>query len=481
VMEMNNGSTVFAEEDIDINALREKLLDLREWREHEGIPAIQRNEILQNTIDIRDIQNEKLQQELDTLRMESSHYTEEIEKLKADNKDLVDEIYAIRQQDDVHELTNKALLEKDQCIEILQNDLEKSQAAFQMQSKRNFEMAQINQLLNAENKQYQLILDRLQRDETSLIEKIAVYSEELRTHQLQYALLHREKEELDLEATRATLHAQQLSSQIHDVQNALQISLSHNPKENSLESDELAAFGVGNLAQNQKTMKFKDLSATDRSMRLINSPSEHTVDTEPDDIMITELESPTAYDMNQSQRGSDGSGIGSRQSHQSRASGHSTTATQSRASVGSQNPRFYDYNSNQGFYGLEQTANHTSVLSDCEEEANEEMMAFQQEFEDRIANVRETLYEQHQRELQEWQRKVEAANEQMICYKRKYLQTQTELKQMRDERDGREGGMDADDETTLICGRRKSRSRGSRTPMDGVEERNCIVFGWTAW
>ena len=126
-------------------------------------------------------------------------------------------------------------------------------------------------------------------------------------------------------------------------QNALQISLSHNPKENSLESDELAAFGVGTLAQNQKTMKFKeDFGNTDRSMGLVGSPSEMT---EPDDIITTASANPYDLTQTQSQRGSDGSGI-SRQSHQSRASGMSNT--QSRASVGSlKGPRFYDYHSNQ--------------------------------------------------------------------------------------------------------------------------------------
>ena len=333
----------------------------------------------------------------------SDNVSIQIVKLKQDNKDLLEELTAIHQQEDGLELTNKALYEKEQIIEILQNDLEKSQAAFQMQQKRNMELSQMISLLKAENKQYAMILDKLQKDETSMKDKIAVESEELRTLQLQYALLHREKEESDMEATRATLHAAQLSSQIHDVQNALQVTLSHkvpNGDNDSLETDEFAAFsGVGQLSQNNKTMKFSaptspldamtglvERGATDRSMRGFFgfAASDQTLETEA----IDDISTPEPYALKK--RESD-DGSGTHHSSGSAYDGHRS------AKSGSVNPKFYDYNSNPGYFNLEQNTGVTSVLSDCDEvDEVDASLAFHQDFEDRINAQRETLLDQHQ-------------------------------------------------------------------------------------
>lgn len=302
-------------------------------------------------------------------------------------------------------------------------------------------------------------------------------SEELRTLQLHYAELHREKEASDLLATRATVHAQQLSTQIHDVQNALQLSLSNKPDESALAADELAAFsGMDGLTHNNKTMKFSapsspldllsGMGGTDRNMRLFGFARSDIGTERSDPDMASD-----PYDR-ASKRGSDGS----RQSHQSRQSG-------TVGSVGT-NPAFYAYSSNPGYFNLDQgQTTHTqkdSILSDCEEEDDAKFVepglgGLQEDFEERIAELRKELQAKHEREMyslmREWEMKMADTSEQMTMLKRRLLESKAEVKELKTIRDGKEGG----NETTL-----SRRSRNSRSPRDGTEK-NCIIFGWTAW
>jgi len=431
------------DDEIDITALRQELLELREWQEQEGLPAMQRNEVLQNTIDIRNIQNEKLQQELDTLSIEMHHYTQEMIKLKQDNQDLLDEMNTFDRQASLPQLTSKALIEKDQCIEILQNDLEKTHAAFEMQQHRNAELLQMNTLLRAENKQYAVILDKVQKEESSLKDKIAVEADELHTLQLKFSELHREKTESDLLATQASQHAQKLSSQIHDVTSALQLqlSLSGKPGDDEKQNDELVAFGgVGPLAKN-RTIKLSanqietgpsSPMSTGGLTGLSQFPFGNTDRTEPDEL----------YDR---KRSSDGSNGGSRQSVVS-LNGH---------------PRFYAYSSEPGYF-LEDGRKDSVDLNEEHDE----------EFEERVASLRHSWNVQHELEMRELEARVAEANAQRIAYKRQLLETRAQIKELREKVDGKEGGAE-----TTLCKRQRPRTLQNE---DGAEK-NCIMMGWTVW
>jgi len=396
----------------DINALRKELLELREWRDQEGIPAIQRNEVLQNTIDIRNIQNEKIQIELDALKLEAQQYTQEIVKLKQDNSELLDEIATLHQTSSMSEMVNKALIQKDQCIEVLQNNLEKTQIAFQLQRKRNVELAQLNSLLTAESQQYAVILDKLQRDETSLKGRIASEEEELRTLQLQYASLRREKEESDFEATTATLHAQQLSTQIHEAQDALRVVVrSKGNDEGSLDLDDFGGFG--------SLYASKTIKMTLRSI----------------------------------------------------ASACSTPGSHGTAGSFGVTPRIYCHSFDA----------KNSVLSDCEEEGDEKQTSdgTQERQSDSMPIVRESLMVQHSREMREMEGALREATEQMNLYKTRWIETKQQLKDMKELRDGKEGGGD----TTARITRRHHGVREQRIQElreEGIDK-NCVLFGWKMW
>ena len=88
--------------------------------------------------------------------------------------------------------------------------------------------------------------------------------------------------------------------------------------------------------------------------------------------------------------------------------------------------------------------------------------------------------------MREWERRVQQAQSEMAEYKRKLYDSQRQIKELKETIDGVEGAGGGANETTICTPgsskRRKSKSRGVREPRD-IEgtEKNCIIFGWTAW
>jgi len=453
----------------DINALRKELLELREWRDQEGIPAIQRNEVLQNTIDIRNIQNEKIQIELDALKLEAQQYTQEIVKLKQDNSELLDEIATLHQTSSMSEMVNKALIQKDQCIEVLQNNLEKTQIAFQLQRKRNVELAQLNSLLTAESQQYAVILDKLQRDETSLKGRIASEEEELRTLQLQYASLRREKEESDFEATTATLHAQQLSTQIHEAQDALRVAVSSNGNdEGTLDLEDFGGFGNVYASKTIKYTLRSNASGSPDSPLCKLDAMEKTEENSMRFFALGVTEQSTTGDIS----GAIDNALSINQHSRVRARGSRRNST---GSVKSNTPGSHG---TAGSLGITPRIYYhsfdakDSVLSDCEEEGDEKQGA-----QERI--IRDSLMAQHSREMREMEGALREATEQMNLYKTRWIETKQQLKDMKELRDGKEGGGD----TTARITRRHHGVREQRIQElreEGIDK-NCVLFGWKMW
>lgn len=156
-----------------------------------------------------------------------------------DKQDLQEELTNVNKLNSAidPELASKAITEKEEEIEVLQNQYEKSQSQLMMSQQTMSELKRENDQLRQENQQYEAILDKLQREETNLKDKINKETQEVRDMKQKYEELEQEYQQQEAFGKKQSLWAQEILVEVDDLRSQYQNHLTTIERGDSQEFD----------------------------------------------------------------------------------------------------------------------------------------------------------------------------------------------------------------------------------------------------
>jgi len=432
------------------SATKEQLLKLKEYKEQIGIPAERKSQELQLIIETNSIETEQLRQELETVKLQLQTYAIEVEKLKSDRNDLEEEVTNLNKLNSSVDpsIAGKAIQEKDDEIEALQNQYEKSQSQLLNEKGRLKELERENKQLLEENQQYEMILEKLQKEETSLKDKINRESQELRKLKHKYEELEVDYHTESAFSKHQSVLAQELQNEVKDLRTQYQRSLQTIDSTDQI--DHFTDSTNKNLGGGHAPAK--TIRVGPQTLRLANIDSDNYHQAFPSYM------SPS----NKDKRESDGNFL--LQGRLSALYDNDTIKSMKFVEYDQTdrtNPLSDDEHNPMSDGDGEMKVAQDYDLENIQNELREQLLT---EFDDRLAKEKGKLIDKHKLEIQDLTHQFTEATDNLKDLKRKLVTKDQEIQKLK-----RRDGM-------------KNRENSHQTnPNNQQDLSKCKVFGWVAW